>query len=106
MDNLNKEISYIQVLAKVNFEKTKEFLLYKPLGIIEEISPLKYNTEKKSFKGNAENAIKVQKYKLKFDNINAIPKYIKVELISGAIKIPMVLNLYNNIQYFLTHFNL
>ena len=93
LENLDKEVSYIQVIAKVNFNTTKEFLLYKPLSITEEIDYekiepsqdliiLNYNKERKTYKGNAENANKVQKYRIKFDNVNVVPNYIKLELIS------------------------
>ena len=103
-ENLNKEISYIKVIAKANFDTTKEFLAYKPLIIKEEtdyekIGPLEgvieinYDTQKKGFKGNAEDAYKIQKYKLKFKDKSEIPEYVKIELTSNDNNINKVISI-------------
>ena len=47
-----------------------------------DIIEITYNSKKNSFKGNAEDAYKVQKYKVKFNSINDIPENIKFELYS------------------------
>ena len=49
----------------------------------EKIINLEYNSKTKSYKGKAENAFKIQRYKLNFNNINDIPEYIKFELSSN-----------------------
>ena len=92
-ESLDKEIGYIKVLAKANFDTTKEFLAYEPLTVKEEsdsdyediksskdLIELNYNTEKKGFKGNAKDAFKIQKYRLQFKDKNEIPNYVRLEL--------------------------
>ena len=92
--DMAKEICYIKVLAKVNSDANKEFLLYNPLVVKEDvnretISPQKttiniaYDSKTKSFKGTAVNAYNIQRYRLNFNNINDIPEYIKFELSSS-----------------------
>ena len=40
---------------------------------LEKLIILEYNSKTKSYKGKAENAFKIQRYKLNFNNINDIP---------------------------------
>jgi hypothetical protein len=94
LNNIKEEIDYIKVLAKVNFDTFKEFILYDPYIINEEqetipyenIEPsttlisLKYDSQSNLYKGKAMNAYKFQKYKLEFDNIESISNYINVQL--------------------------
>ena len=92
-ENIQQDIGYFKVLAKVNNDANKEFLLYNTLIVEdqlerEKINPsdktikLNYNSVSKSYKGKASNANKIQKYRLNFDNINEIPKYIQFKLSS------------------------
>ena len=90
--NIKEKISYIKVLAKVNDDANKEFLLYKPLIVQdEEVEPdeikpsenlinLEYDLENNRYIGKAVNAYKIQRYSLNFKNVNNIPEYIKFEL--------------------------
>ena len=89
-----QEIGYIKVLAKVNADANKEFILYNPLVVKEDVDREKitpqtttiniaYDSKTKSFKGAAVNAYNIQRYRLNFNNINDIPEYIKFELSSN-----------------------
>ena len=103
-ENLDKEISYIKIIAKANFDTTKEFLAYKSLTIKEEVDyrrinpsesliELVYDGEKKEYKGKAEDAYKVQKYILKFNDKNEIPDYVKIELTSNDNDVNKVISI-------------
>ena len=105
---VEKEISYIKIIAKLDFEAAKEYILYQPIDIYgddiiidpetinispsEKSIPLKFYTQDRKLIGIAENAFKIQKYNIQFDNKNKIPNYIKVEAISKSEK--------NQILYF------
>jgi hypothetical protein len=98
LENIEKDIAYIKILAKVDFEATKEFLLYQPIDIYgddiivdaEEIylkqdrsvQRIDFNTDRRKIIGKAKNVFSVQNYKVQFDKKNQIPNYIKVETIS------------------------
>ena len=102
---VEKEISYIKIIAKLDFEAAKEYILYKPIDIYgddiiidpdaiditpsERLIQLNFKTGDRKLVGNAHNAYKIQKYKINFDNKNKIPNYIKVEAnsISGKNQI-------------------
>ena len=104
----NRQISYVKILAKVNFFSVKEFLLYKPVPINEddikpdvdysdlkpnsEICNLNYKVENNQIKHNVINAFRVQRYVIKVDDMNVLPNYIKVKTISKEEK--------NQILYF------
>ena len=92
-ENIQQDIGYFKVLAKVNNDANKEFLLYNTLIVEDQLErdkiypsdktiQLKYNSVTKSYKGKANNANKIQKYRLNFDNINEIPDYIQFKLSS------------------------
>ena len=93
-DDIEQEVGYFKVLAKVNSDSNKEFLSYHSLIIQDRfereiINPsektiyLNYKSESKSYKGKAENANKVQRYRLFFNNVIDIPEYIKFEISSN-----------------------
>ena len=104
----NREIAYVKILAKVNFYSIKEFLLYKPIDIHEddirpnvdydEINPTEdvidktYNATSNQVKLNVRGAFRIQRYKIKFNNANEIPNFIKIQTISKDTK--------NQILYF------
>ena len=93
LENISEEVAYIKILAKVNLNQIKEFLLYKPIdvskggeshddnyqempsssGLIE----LDFDNDKE-IKLNYNEAKKIQKYQINFEN--EIPKYIKVQV--------------------------
>ena len=92
-EDMKQEIGYIKVLAKVNDAANKEFLLYKPLIVkedverqqitpSEEVLDIYYDSKTLSYKGKAESVYNIQKYRLNFNNRNEIPDYIKFELTS------------------------
>ena len=96
--NVEKEISYIKVLGKVDFEGTRDYYLYQPLDLngntpdqesidikpSNKIIELNYDTQKVKLTGNATNVYKIQNYKINFNDIKNIPNYIKVEAISKS----------------------
>ena len=96
--NVEKEISYIKVLGKVDLEGTRYYYLYQPLDLngdtpeqesidikpSKDIIKLNYDTQKRKLIGNANNAYKIQNYKISFNDKSNIPNYIKVESISKS----------------------
>ena len=96
--NVEKEISYIKVLGKVDFEGTRDYYLYQPLDLngntpdqesidikpSNKIIKLNYDTQKVKLTGNATNVYKIQNYKINFNDKKNIPNYIKVEAISKS----------------------
>ena len=93
LENISEEIAYIKILAKVNLNSIKEFLLYKPIDISNEgqnedpnykdmpasksLIQLTFDYEKE-IKLNYNEAYKLKKYEVKFEN--EIPNYIKVRV--------------------------
>ena len=91
----SKEISYIKVLAKVNFFTIKEYLLYKPIYVYEDdkfpevatqkvlefksLLSYKYNTAERQIKLECQGAPKIQKYEISFEN-NEFPNYVQVQI--------------------------
>ena len=107
LEKVKKDIAYIKVLAKVEFESIKEFILYSPIDIFgdeiitdaDEITlkqttsqDININTDKRKLIGRARNVNTIQNYRIKFDKKNKISNYIKVETISKDTK--------NQILYF------
>jgi hypothetical protein len=106
LKNVEQEISYINILAKVNFEATKEFLLYSPIDIYvddiivsgdevtlrasTEIQTIHINTDNRKTVGKARNVNQLQRYEIRFDKQNTISSYIKVESISLGAKSQML----------------
>ena len=99
LENIKEKIDYIKVLAKVNFDTNKQFLLYKPYTISgeegndtgeyelispsEQLIPLKYDIGKQLYKGNARDAYKIQKYQINFEgDKDKLSDYINIQLSS------------------------
>ena len=96
LEDVKEEIDYIKVLAKINFDTNKQFLLYEPYTIngdegnytgdyelippSKELITLKYDSEKQIYKGNAKNANKIQTYKI---NLDKTSDYINIQLSSN-----------------------
>ena len=101
-ENVKKDIAYIKILAKVDFEATKEYLLYSPIDIygddvitdVDEVNlkqsisvqDINISTEKRKLIGKANNVNTVQNYRIIYDKKNKIPNYIKVETVSKGNK--------------------
>ena len=56
--------------------------IYKIIKPSEKTINLEYNSVSKSYKGKAENAFKIQRYRLNFNSLNEIPDYIQFKLSS------------------------
>ena len=99
LENVKKNLIYIKVLAKMNYNTTNIYLLYHPVIInetsskIEEIKgsnniiDLDYEANskqviKKIINVQNENQNHLQKFKINFKSNNDIPKYIKIETLS------------------------
>ena len=72
-ENLDKEISYIKIIAKANFDTTKEFLEYKSLTIKEEVDYKRINPSESLielvYDGKKKNIKEKLKMLIKFKNI-------------------------------------
>ena len=106
LKNVEQEISYIKILAKVDFEATKEFLLYNPIDIYaddiivggdevplkasNDLQTIHINTDNRKTVGKARNVNQLQRYEVRFDKQNKISSYIKVESISSGAKSQML----------------
>ena len=92
-----KQIAYIKVMSKVEFQHIKEYLLYKPIQVFEdqefpEVKPEElvepyekvikrsYNEDIRQIRMNANNAPQKQNYQIEFPKGQEIPNYIKVKI--------------------------
>ena len=95
--DIENEVSYIKVLARVDNEANKMYLLYHPIEVSGDDDlgkPTEIELEKKDLQvidfctknrrviGHAEKVNKIQSYRIQFDFDNKILDYIKVETIS------------------------
>ena len=79
-----KEIKFVLILCLLfSFIISSEEDIPEIIEPSEEVRDLEYNTTKESYKGKAENAFKVQRYRLNFGNISDIPEYIRFKLSSN-----------------------
>ena len=107
LENISEEVAYIKILAKVNLNQIKEFLLYKPIDVSKggeshddnyqdmpsssDLIELAFDNDKE-IKLNYNEAIKIQKYQIKF--YNEIPKYIKVQVKRNDNSNQQIISLY------------
>ena len=101
LSDIVKEVAYIKVLARVNNEADKLYVLYHPiifgeddigkpdekeLIATDEVQQIDFCTKNRRFIAHANNVSKIQSYRIQFDYDNKILNYYHVETISKSEK--------------------
>ena len=99
LDDIKEEISDIKIMAQIELTSLREFVLYEPLAVKDDdtpvipiegdeippsrnLIPINIKTSEECYTGNANNAYKIQKYKLNFDDKSKISDYLSIGIVS------------------------